>query len=619
MRRARLALVVICVSIGGSAAGGYAQSAAVPEGWVVLPVDEYRTLRERAFPPPPAPAPPPLDATLTRIDYDLHVEGEAVAGRALLTIDALRDGWSKVPIPAGLMVRDAALDGRHVSLVDGTPPQLLLSRAGRSVFALDIVIPVTAAGGQESIVLPPSSSPISRARMTLPTNGVELTAGGGFIAERAETANESRWTVYGRPNAPLALTWKRRVDDRRAEQPLRVRARITELVAIGEDSSQVSAAVRVEVLQGLARDVTLTIPAGLVVNQVDGSTVADWDVNNGTLHVALLEPTASEVALVVQADARTARDGSVAVPLVRLPAAERETGGIAVDVAGAGEVASRQVRGLEPADPSELGDVVADRDSPSMIAFRHRPIAGTDARSLTVDVVRYTPQAVAIANIEEARYRALASEDGRLLVEARYAVRNNQRSFLKAALPDGAALWSAEVAGRPIRPGFAEQGAVLLPLVKGRAGDQAPTFVVELVYLQRVDAWADKSRARVDLPALDLPVSRTGLELHHSPRFRIEPLGGSFRVDTDAGPAAEALRQPVTGMSIEMRRVEDRSASGLQALVDRFRSESGGKTVAGSLPVHIDFPIFGPSLFLAAELTAEGRAPAVELLVRRVS
>jgi hypothetical protein len=37
--------------------------------------------------------------------------------------------------------------------------------------------------------------------------------------------------------------------------------------------------------------------------------------------------------------------------------------------------------------------------------------------------VRYTPQAVPVGNVEEARYRALAGEDGRLLVQARYAVR----------------------------------------------------------------------------------------------------------------------------------------------------------------------------------------------------
>src|SRR5262249_18255490 len=230
------------------------------------------------------------------------------------------------------------------------------------------------------------------------------------------------------------------------------------------------------------------------------------------------------------------------------------------------------------------------RESPSMIVFRHRPIAGSDPRSLTVDVVRYTPQAVIVANVEEARYRALASEDGRLLVEARYAIRNNQRSFLKAVLPAGSTLWSAEVAGRSIQPGLAADGSVLLPLEKGRAGEQAPTFLVVLVYVQRVDAWTDKSRPRLALPALDLPVSRTGVELHYSPRFRVDAIGGTFRADQDRGPSAEAFLDSRANLRVEMGK--DRASDGLQALADKFRNESGGRIVTGTLPVHVAFPEF---------------------------
>ncbi len=73
--------------------------APTPEGWVVLPVEEYRALRERAGPEAPVAATAPLDATLTRVDYELRVDGDAVTGRALLTIDVLRDGWTRVRSP----------------------------------------------------------------------------------------------------------------------------------------------------------------------------------------------------------------------------------------------------------------------------------------------------------------------------------------------------------------------------------------------------------------------------------------------------------------------------------------------------------------------------------------
>ena len=616
------ALLVIAISVCALCVPAHtaAQTPVPPDGWVVLPVDEYKALRDRANPQPAQPTPPPVDATLTRIDYDLRIENEAVAGRALLTIDVMRDGWTRVQIPAGLMVRDARIDGQPVSLVEGPPPHVLLSRSGRVVLTLDIALPLTASAGGESIALPASAAPISRAVLTLPRTGIDLSVAGGFVAERAESPGESRWTSFGRPNQPLTLSWKRKADDRRAELPLRTRARITSMIGLGEDVSQIASAISVEVLQGVAREVVLAIPQGVAVNQVNGATVGEWTVTNGQLRVRLLDPVISETSFVVQGDLRTPRDGVVPVPLVRVPAAERETGGVAVDVVGAGEVAERAVRGLEPADPSELGEIVAGRESPSMIAFRLRPLAGSEPRSLAVNVVRFIPQAVLIANVEEARYRALASEDGSLLVEARFAVRNNQRSFLKVTMPPSSTVWSAKVGGRPIRPGVAERGAVLLPLEKGRAGEEAPTFVVEMVYLQRIPEWIDRGTAQLALPAVDLPVSRTGVELHHSPRFRVALRPGTFRVEEDPGPFAAALRSPSAASVVAAGSgtvARDAQETKLQVLVDRFRNEAGGRTVVGALPVHVTFPQFGPSVFLAAELTAESNAPSIELAFRR--
>jgi hypothetical protein len=599
-----------------------AQEPARTDGWVVLALDDYRALRTRAFPSTPDPLPPPVDATLTRVDYDLRVNGDTVSGEARLTIDVLKQGWVSIQLPSGLLVRSARLDGRPTALVDGNPPRVLLSRAGRSMLALEIVVPIEAASGIESMTLPASASALSAVTLIVPRTGVDLTVSGGFVAEQTEANAENRWTVYGAPGRPLRFSWKRKIDDRRSTLPLRAKARITQLVALGEDSSQITVSVSVEVVQGLARDVVLTIPEGVSVNQVSGANVADWKHESGSLTVSFLEPIAASTSLIVSAEVRAPREGSIAIPIVRMPAAERETGGVAVDVIGAGEITDRQPRGVDPADPSDLGGILEGRESPSMVAFGFRPLPGSAARALMVTVSRYTPQAVLVANVEEARYEVLVGEDGKMLVRARYAVRNNQRAFLALKLPAQSVLWSAALAGRPIRPGVSADGGYLLPLLKGRAGEAAPTFAVELVYLQRTSAWTDKGAARVELPAVDLPVSRTGLVVHHSPRFRVDPTPGVFRIESRQEPWSAALRRnesvmPALPPPPAAPMAGDREADSAKALVDRFRKDMG-RTSAGAIPVHVAVPDIGLSFFVAAELTAEAQAPALDVQYKRL-
>src|SRR6185295_35439 len=109
----------------------------------------------------------------------------------------------------------------------------------------------------------------------------------------------------------------------------------------------------------------------------------------------------------VSGELRLPRAGRVDVPLMRLPAAERETGGVAVEVLGAGEIKDRQSSGLEEAEAGELGLLISSRQSPSLIAFRLQPADGKSARSLSLNVARYTAQAVLTANVEEAEYSVL--------------------------------------------------------------------------------------------------------------------------------------------------------------------------------------------------------------------
>src|SRR5216684_1448338 len=583
-------------------ANSRAQTPAHSPGWVVLPVEEYRALHARAYPTEREPEPPPVEATLTRVDYDLRINGDLASGRAGLTVDVLKDGWVRVPIPAGLLVREARLDGKLVSLV--------------------------------------------------PTVGGKA---GGLLSEKSETAAESRWIAYGRGNEVLTFTWRRKTEDHRATQPLRLRGSLTQLLGLGEDSTSINAEVNLEVTQGAAHEAKIQIPDRVTVNQVLGAMVADWVVKGNELSVTFLEPLEQNTRFVITGETRTSREGQIDIPLLRLLNAERETGGVAVEVLGAGEIKDAKSEGLESADATDLGEMVASRQSQSLNAFRFRPGPTKLARSLRVDVARYTPQAVLMANVEEARYQVLITGEGKVLVQARYAIRNNQRNFLKVTLPAGATLWTASLAGRAVRPGQAPDGSLLLPLDKARSGEEAPEFAVEIVYLGRGSAWNDKGQFKLSLPALDLPVSHTGLLVYHPPLFKVTPEPGTFRIVAYVNPSSAALNPPMplsspiggagggkrggvaagVGSDVAMLemapsapvpepdldfKVETKSKQAKAAtlsLLDKFRAYALAGKRAGILPIRVSFPAFGPSLFLVSELTAENQSPSADITFQR--
>src|ERR1035441_415483 len=195
MKRFGLALLAFCGTALVSPLS--AQDSTHSPGWIVIPAAEYATLRARAYPVAGDPeAPTPVEATLTRVDYNLKIYGELASGRANLTVDVVKDGWVRIPLPAGLLVREAKLDGKLVSLVPADDSRTaghlaaLLDKRGRAVLALDIALPVSFASGNQKLALPASSSGVTRASVTLTRLDMDINVTGGLFAARAESRSE---------------------------------------------------------------------------------------------------------------------------------------------------------------------------------------------------------------------------------------------------------------------------------------------------------------------------------------------------------------------------------------------------------------------------------------------
>lgn len=589
------------------AAAGSSRAQTPPGGWVVLPVDEYRTLRTRAGQSPPAAA--VADAVLTRLDYTLRVEGDVVLGRAALVVDVLGAGWATLPLPVGLAVREARLDGQPFVIDPGPPAVVHLSRVGRATLELEVVFTPSTAAGVETIAVPASTAAVTRVVLTVPGTTHVVSATGGVVLDRVAGNASTAWTVHGRSATPLALSWARRRDDPRAGEPLRLRTRIDATAGLRDTLLQVATTVELEVLQGVTRELVLAVPPDVTVTAVSGTLVDDWRVEGGQLRVTFLEAVSSTTTCVVRSESRLPAAADVALPMLRVPAAEREGGRISVDVGGEAEVVGMDVAGLETLDgPSAAA-------SPRLRAFQLTPLPGTAERRLSLRIARYAPEAVPVATIDEARYRVLASASGALLVEAQYLVRNNQRSALTLTLPAGARLWQARVGGHRQRPGAVDGARVLLPLDRAPAGGEPTAVVVSIVYLDRQAAWSGDQPVRLVLPALDLPVARTGLLLHHPPSLRLEVGAGPLRLTDDLGPFAAPMtspRPPSLAPAVDDQR--SGATADVTALIARLRREQATPAAA---PQHewFAFPTVGPALFLRSELTPEAEPLALDLVL----
>jgi hypothetical protein len=598
-----LALCVIAVP--------YADAQAPPPGGVVtLPIDDYQALRARAR---QAGATPAAQATLTRLDYTLAADGELVTGEARLTIDVQGTGWVAVPLPAGLAIREARLDGQPLVVDAGPPPTVHLSRAGRAVLHLTLAFVPAEAAGTATLSLPASTAAITRVVLDIPGTAHRVTATGGVVVARSERGDRTSWTIHARAAAPLVLDWTRRRDDPRASAPLRLAATLDTTAGIRDALMQLAVTATLDVRQGLAREVALQVPAGVTITAVSGPGVDDWRTEGRVLRVLFVEPVAVAARLDIRAEAPAVGD-TVAIPLLRLPTAEREIGTVAVDVGQEAEVVDARVAGLEVVDARTTAGarLVA---APSARTFRFQPAAGAIDRRLDLTIARYAAEAVPVATIDEARVRAFAASSGRVLIEARYLVRNNQRSALAVRLPGGAHLWQARVGDRAVRPGQADDGRLVLPLETARAGDAPATSVVTVVHLWQDTPWTIGGRATVALPAIDLPVARSAVLLHHPPRTRVTVGEGPFRLSDDLDTFTTPLGQAAP------RATYDDARSGAPPEVLALVAEARG--VPATAPIEppsealLDFPEAGPSVFLRAELTPELVAPVLVLSLQK--
>ena len=315
-----------------------------------------------------------------------------------------------------------------------------------------------------------------------------------------------------------------------------VRAEVVNFVSVSETLLTGRSLIRFDVQNAPTQEFLLRVPSDYRNVEIHGSGIRRRDETNGQWRVELQSKVRGPYQLTLLWEIpRPTTTNKLTFSGVEALNVERENGAVSFSVRGPLQITPDQVNGdLVRVDARELPAWAAEQ-APSgqtpVLVYRYlRP-----GWHLTLDAVRFSDAAVLQALVDRALLRTVVADDGQLMTHMELTVRNNGRQHLEIALPAGAQVWSAFVAGEPVRPAQ-EKDRLLLPLQA--VADS--TVVIELTYVDRNSFPKTKGKVSLAAPRLGIPLKDARWELFLPPGYEYEDFGGSMTYEqADLAPIAQ--------------------------------------------------------------------------------
>ena len=288
--------------------------------------------------------------------------------------------------------------------------------------------------------------------------------------------------------------------------------------------------IRFELPTSMA-DAKISVP---LLRQKTLTAAENADTVNVTLE--LQEEVMNQLRVLVENDRLlTAEPYDVPIPAVQTGRTDRRY--VAVESAGRDEVVTDEPEGLEPLSRQqrEWQAVASLLRGGTTQAFIVSPAA--DRPRLTLRIRQRATVETAGARIGLGQALVIVDANGSYRAQQTYHIDNRTEQFLKVELPEGAALWTVQVAGESVKPAFAGAATareIRFPLVKTAGGDLDYTVVFK--YSGNGLDLDRQRRLRFPLArATNINVEQSQVELRLPSTHKWMRFAGNMRHVTEAG------------------------------------------------------------------------------------
>ncbi len=534
-------------------------------GNVTLPLDEYNRLIELASRPTRKPDTPPVPYTMKRADLKFRVANESVQGTVQLQGEILHKGATKIPLTTGMAILDARQEGKSLplELENGTHTAVLAGPADFAV-TLEAGLPLSIEAGRASFSLPVPSAGSARLALVVPGDHTNVRVSPGLVTSRSSEKGQTAIEATLMPGQPARIWWTTRETAAPvAPKETRFLSDIKTLVSVSEADIRIAALADITVVQGEPSQFQIEVPAGFEINGATGASVESSEFEAGVLTLKVTGPAQRSHQFLVSMEKSIATTKADA-PFLSFKDAQRETGEVLVEGAGTIELTATEAGGLKRMDFKEMNPYLRSLARfPMQAAFRFHK-QPNEKPALALEWTRFPDSSVLAAVAERAVVTTLVTAEGRSLTEIKLTIKNQAQPFLKVALPPGASILSAEVAGEKVKPVEGPDGN-RVPLL--RAGFRpVDSYTVSFVFMHSGAPFAKKGGSDLTLPKIDVPINLLQWEVFLPEQYKVKDFGG------DAIPAN--LLPPSIANVVDAGYSYDVNGIATGGPVDRFESVS---------------------------------------------
>ena len=494
-------------------------------GNVTLTLEEFNRLTELANKPPKQPDFPPLAYSLKRAALKLKAGDDSVMGTVQFEGEVLKKGTIKVPLIAGVTVLDSSRDGKAfpLQLADGVQTAVL---AGPNDFSLQLEtgVPLRIEPGRASLALNAPAAGSVTLSLVVPGEHTTVGINSGLITSRTSQGGHTNVEATLVPGQPANIWWAtRELPTPMAPREVRFLSELKTLVSISEADLSVATLADVTVVQGEPEQFEIEIPSGYEITGVTGPSLDTMETQPGVLILKVNSASQKSHEFLISME-RPLSATKADAPFLNFKNAQRETGEVLVEGSGSMEITATEGGSLKRMDVKEANAYLRSlAHYPPQAAFRYHRQA-SEAPTLALEWVRFPDSSVLAAIAEDATITTLVTSEGKSLTEVRLTVKNQAQPFLKVALPQGATILSADVAGEKVKPVEGSDGN-RVPLLKPGFRPSGP-YEVSFVFMHSGAPFAKKGGSELVLPGMDIPVDLLNWEVFLPDRYKVKDFGG---------------------------------------------------------------------------------------------